>query len=76
MKSKSVKFEYDAEVDAAYLTLRSGKILESEQVQPGLIVDLGADDQIVGIEILRFGRRFKPKQPKSKAVGKLRSIKT
>ena len=76
MKSKSVKFEYDAEVDAAYLTLRAGKFLESEQVQPGLIVDLGADDQIVGIEILRFGRRFKPKQPKSKSVGKLRSVKT
>ena len=64
MKRKNIKFEYDKEVDAAYLTLRQGKVLESEEVEPGLIVDFDADDQIVGVEILRFSRRF-PRQPKS-----------
>ena len=57
-KHKSVKFEYDRESDAAYLKIRAGKVVESEEVQPGLIVDLGKDDQVVGIEILRFARRF------------------
>jgi uncharacterized protein YuzE len=57
-KRKSVKFEYDRESDAAYLTIRPGKVVESEEVKPGLIVDLGTDDEIVGVEILRFARRF------------------
>ena len=40
------KFEYDKETDAAYLTLARSKVLESEEVEPGLIVDFDADDQI------------------------------
>jgi uncharacterized protein YuzE len=57
-KRKPVKFEYDQNTDAAYLKIGRGKVVESEEVEPGLIVDLGADDQIVGVEILRFTRRF------------------
>ena len=57
-KRKTVKFEYDADADAAYLKIGRGKVVESEEVEPGLIVDLGADDQVVGVEILRFTRRF------------------
>lgn len=53
-KHKSVKFEYDRESDAAYLKLRRGKVVEAEEVEPGLIVDLGPDDEVVGVEILRF----------------------
>ena len=40
MNLKQLKLEYDPEVDAAYLTLRNGKVVESEEVKPGLIVDL------------------------------------
>ena len=58
MKSKHVKFDYDPAVDAAYLTLGKGKVLESEQVEPGLVVDFGQDDKVLGVEILRFSRRF------------------
>jgi len=58
MTRGTVKFEYDRESDAAYLRIRSGKIVESEEIEPGLIVDLGPDDEIVGVEILRFTRRF------------------
>ncbi len=57
-KRKSVKFEYDRESDAAYLRIRPGRVVESEEVEPGLIVDLGPHDEIVGVEILRFTRRF------------------
>jgi hypothetical protein len=39
MKRKRVKLDYDPEVDAAYLTLAAGKVVESEEVGPGLIVD-------------------------------------
>lgn len=57
-KHKSIKFEYDRDADAAYLRIRRGKVIESEEIQPGLIVDLDANDQVVGVEILRFARRF------------------
>jgi uncharacterized protein YuzE len=55
---KKLKLDYDPEVDAAYLTLRPGKVVESEEVRPGLVVDFGAGEQVIGIEILRFSRRF------------------
>lgn len=62
---RNVKIEYDPSVDAAYLTLESGKIVDSEQVKPGLVLDFDKDDHLVGVEILRFSRRFKP-NPRSR----------
>ncbi len=59
MKKKTIKFEYDPEVDAAYLTLSRGRVAESEEVRPGIVVDLDASNEIVGIEILRFTKRFR-----------------
>jgi uncharacterized protein YuzE len=63
-RSKSIKFEYDRDTDAAYLTLRRGKVIDSEEVETGLIVDVGPNDQIIGVEILRFTRRFRPQTKK------------
>jgi uncharacterized protein YuzE len=63
MKPRHMKLEYDPEVDAAYLTLSAGKVIESEEVRPGLIVDFGADEKVLGVEILRFSRRFRPTSP-------------
>jgi uncharacterized protein YuzE len=59
MKKKAIKFEYDPDVDAAYLTLRRARVAESEEVRPGLVVDFDADDEIIGVEILRFTKRFR-----------------
>ena len=58
MKKSAIKFEYDRSVDAAYLRLAAGKVVGSEEVQPGLIVDRGARGQILGVELLRFAARF------------------
>jgi uncharacterized protein YuzE len=63
-RKSAIKFEYDRESDAAYLKLRAGKVLESEEVEPGVIVDFGADEQVIGVEILRFARRFGQKTKK------------
>ena len=62
MRTKSVKFEYDAEVDAAYLTLKRARIAESEEVRPGIIVDFDKSDEIVGVEILSFTKRFQARE--------------
>jgi uncharacterized protein YuzE len=57
-ETEKIKFEYDREVDAAYLAPSGGKVTASEQIEPGLIADFGRDDQIIGIEILNFARWF------------------
>lgn len=57
--------EYDPDVDAAYLTLRVGKIAESDEVRPGLILDHDDHKQLVGVEMLHFSRRFRPKTRKA-----------
>jgi uncharacterized protein YuzE len=64
MRKKQIKFEYDAEVDAAYLSLRPGRVAESEEVQPGLVVDFTSKGEIVGVEILNFRKRFNAQIPK------------
>jgi uncharacterized protein YuzE len=61
MKRIPVSFEYDREMDAAYLSLARGKVASSEEVKPGLIVDFDCRDRVVGVEILRFSRRFMAK---------------
>ena len=58
MKKSRYKFEYDRETDAAYLKLSDGKIVTSEEVEPGLVVDFDSEKEIVGVEILHFARRF------------------
>ena len=70
-KHKAVKFEYDPNVDAAYLTLARAKVQESEEVEPGVIVDLDVRGQVVGVEILRFAKRFMSQSKRgSKALKK------
>jgi uncharacterized protein YuzE len=58
MKKSEINFDYDAEVDAAYLKLKKGPVAESEEVRPGIVVDYDASHQVVGVEILRFTKRF------------------
>jgi len=74
MNKKNVKFEYDREMDAAYLTLVRGKVHESEEIKPGVIVDFDTSGHVIGVEILRFARRFlqqaSAKNPVSKPLRK------
>ena len=53
-----MRIRYDKEVDALYVQLGRSKIVESDEVRPGIIVDFNAREQIVGIEVLDFKRRF------------------
>jgi uncharacterized protein YuzE len=47
-----MKVRYDRAADAVYFRLDDSPILESEEVQPGVIVDFNRDNQVVGVEIL------------------------
>jgi uncharacterized protein YuzE len=69
MKRNRVKFEYDEDVDAAYLTLGRGKVAASDEVEPGLVVDFDARGQILGVEILRFRQRSsKSRAPRARKI--------
>jgi len=52
-----MKLKVDEKADALYLRLDDSKIIESEAVLPGVILDLNADNQVVGVEILNLSRR-------------------
>lgn len=53
-----MKAVYDPDVDAISFRLSKSRIVDSEMIQPGVIVDYDKNDRIVGIEILRFRKRF------------------
>ncbi len=44
--------KYDADANAAYIRLAASKIVESEEVTPGVVFDFDANGHIVGIELL------------------------
>ncbi|MHB8471716.1 MAG: DUF2283 domain-containing protein [Gammaproteobacteria bacterium] len=52
-----MKIRYDEQADALYLRLDESAIVESEEVQPGIVLDFNAGNHVVGIEILRVKQR-------------------
>jgi uncharacterized protein YuzE len=57
-----MKLKVDRENDALYFRLDESSIVESEEVQPGVILDLNADGHVVGIEILNLSTRIAAEQ--------------
>ncbi len=52
-----MKMHYDQKSDALYLRLDDSQIIESAEVQPGIILDYDANNQVIGVEILRVKER-------------------
>jgi len=52
-----MKLKVDAQADALYLRLDDSKIIESEEVSPGVVVDFNEANQVVGVEILHLSKR-------------------
>jgi uncharacterized protein YuzE len=52
-----MKMHYDEKTDALYLRLDDSTIVESEEVQPGILLDFNELEQVVGVEILRVKER-------------------
>lgn len=52
-----MRIHYDEKVDALYLRLDNSKVVESDEVKPGIVLDFNAKNQVVGIEVLDFKRR-------------------
>lgn len=52
-----MKLNVDEKTDALYLRLDDSKIVESEEVSPGIVLDFNDQNQVVGVEILHLSER-------------------
>lgn len=52
-----MKVHFDEKADALYVRLDDSKITESQEVQPGIVLDFNQENQVVGIEILNVKSR-------------------
>ncbi len=52
-----MRIKVDRESDALYFRLDESRIVESEEVRPGVILDFDENDRVVGVEFLEISRR-------------------
>lgn len=52
-----MRLKVDKESDALYFRLNENAIVDSEEVRPGIILDVDKDGQVVGVEFLGIGER-------------------
>ena len=53
-----MRMRWDKESDALYIRFDEAKIVESEEVSDGIILDFDASGRVVGFEMLDVRRRF------------------
>lgn len=57
-----MRFRYDPEVDALYIRFKEGEIAETDEVSPGVMLDVDAEGKPLGLEILgasqKLGKSF------------------
>lgn len=52
-----MKLHVDKKADALFLRLDNSKIVESEEVAPGIVLDYNELNEVVGVEMLYLSRR-------------------
>ncbi len=57
-----MRVKVDKESDTLYFRLDENKIIESEEVRPGIILDYDANDHVVGVEFLNISSRATPEE--------------
>ena len=57
-----MRLKVDKESDALYLRLDEAAVVESEEVQPGIVLDYDAAGNMVGVEILNLSKRVAPER--------------
>lgn len=48
-----MRIKLDEDGDALYFRLRASRVIESEEVRPGVILDFDENDRVVGVEFLQ-----------------------
>ena len=62
---QSVKLHVDQQADALYLRLDDSRIVESEEVSPGVVLDYDEQNRVVGVEILEISKRAPQLNPRA-----------
>ena len=57
-----MKLKVDKEADAIYFRLDESAIVESEEVEPGVILDFDSENRVVGVEFLNISKRVSPRE--------------
>ncbi len=57
-----MKLKLDEETDTLYLRLDESAIVESEEVQPGVVLDFNSENRVVGVEMLNISKRVERKK--------------
>jgi uncharacterized protein YuzE len=57
-----MRLKVDKENDALYFRLDDTPVVESEEVQPGVILDFDGEGRMIGIEILSLSTRIDPEK--------------
>ncbi len=60
-----MKLKVDRKADALYLRLDDSRIIESEEVAPGVVLDFNEQNQVVGIEMLDISKRAPQLNPQA-----------
>jgi uncharacterized protein YuzE len=60
-----MRLRIDQQNDALYFRLDESEIVESEEVQPGVILDYDAKGNVIGIEMLDLSKRVSSENLKS-----------
>lgn len=55
-----MRLKVDRQSDALYFRLDETAVTESEEVQPGVILDYDSDGRVIGVEILGISERVSP----------------
>ena len=53
-----MRMKVDNEADALYIRFDDAKIVESQEVSDGIVLDFDANGRVVGFEMLGVRRRF------------------
>jgi uncharacterized protein YuzE len=48
-----MKIQFDSQTDALYLRLLDSEVADSESIEPDVVYDYDAENQVVGVEVLR-----------------------
>ena len=57
-----MRIKVDKETDTLYFRLDEQRIVESEEIQPGVIFDYDKDNRVVGVEFLDVSQRASPEE--------------
>ena len=52
-----MRVHFDRESGVLYFRLDDSRIVASEEVKPGIVLDFNEQNQVVGVEILDVGKR-------------------